>query len=90
MPPNENLERLIGTAIVDREFQAFLLRSPISAAQGFDLSSDELDVLRCAGPGTMEELAAHVHARITKAPGPRRALPSRWAAEDNLLARVAV
>ncbi|HEX2922402.1 MAG TPA: Franean1_4349 family RiPP [Chloroflexota bacterium] len=90
MPPNKNLERLIGTAVVDREFRAVLLRSPLSAAQGFDLSSDELDILRGACTDTLEDLAAHVHAWVMKAPAHGRPSSSRRLAGDSLLARVAV
>ncbi len=90
MPPTMNLERLIGTAVVDREFRALLLQSPLSAAQGFGLSADELDILRSACADTLEDLAAHIHAWITKAPAPRRPMPNRWGGEDHLSARVAV
>jgi hypothetical protein len=90
MPTHRNLERLIGAAIVDRDFRASLLESPLSAAEGFNLSTDEMDILRSAGAGTLEELATHLHAWITKAPTPRRAGPPRWTSEDYHLARVAV
>jgi len=90
MPLHRNLDRLIGTAIVDRAFRASLLESPLSAAEGFDLSSDELDILRSASADTLEDLATHVHAWITNAPTPRRAVPPRWVSEDYHLVRVAV
>ncbi len=77
-----NLERLIGTALIDGEFGAALLRSPVVAASGFDLSSEEMDVLNSANADTLEDLAAHIHAWITRVPKPRRTASHRWTLDD--------
>jgi len=49
-----------------------------------------MDILRGASADTLEDLATHVHAWITNAPTPRRAVPPRWMSEDYHLVRVAV
>ncbi len=90
MPSHKELERLIGAAIVDGEFRASLLDSPLTAASGFSLSAEELDALGASDAGSLEELAAHLYAWITKAPKPRRALSTRWTLEGYQAARVAV
>lgn len=90
MPPHKELERLIGTAIVDGEFRASLLHSPAAAASGFDLSAEESAMLSSADSGSLEELAAYIHAWITKAPKPRRVASPRWTLEGYQSGRVAV
>lgn len=90
MPPHGNLERLIGTALIDSEFRARLLSAPAIAARGFDLSEEEFGVLNCASIHSFEELAAHVHAWITRAPKLRRATSLRWPPHSQHTAYVAV
>ncbi len=90
MPSHPELERLIGTAIVDGEFRASLLESPTTAAADFSLSAEELDVLSSAAGDSLEELAAHLYAWITMAPKFRRAPAIRWALESYQAARIAV
>ncbi len=90
MPPHANLERLIGAAIVDREFRAALLDAPVEVASGFGLSGEELQLLESANASTLEELAGYIHAWISKMPRPRRAAPRRWALDGLPETRVAV
>ncbi len=90
MPSNRELERLIGTAIVDEEFRANLLESPAAAASGFNLSDEELDVLSSSGAESLEELANHIYAWITNAPKPRRSTATHWTPDGYQTSRVAV
>ncbi|MGE5619445.1 MAG: Franean1_4349 family RiPP [Sphingomonadaceae bacterium] len=90
MGPHKELERLIGAAIVDGEFRASLLESPLAAAAGFDLAEDELAVLDSAGADSLEELAAHIYAWITKATTPKRVTAARWSLDGHQAARIAV
>ena len=90
MPPHVNLERLIGTAVVDVEFRRALLDSPTEAATAFELSSEELAVLEAAHATTLEELASHIYAWIARMPRPRRPVPRLWAFDDFQPARAAV
>ena len=90
MLPHANLERLIGTALVDREFCAALLRSPVEVAIGFGLSDEEVGILKSASASTLEDLAGYIHAWMNQAPQPRRGANRRWAVEGYPLARVAV
>ena len=92
MPSHKELERLLGTAVVDGEFRASLLESPAATAlaSGFGLSPEELEALRSADVGSLEELAAHLHAWITKAPKPRRAQTTHWTLDGHQSARMAV
>ena len=89
MPPHGELERLIGTAVVDGEFRAILLESPEAALEGFDLSPEELDALVSANARTLEELAAQLYAWIAQAPRPRRAA-GRWLFDNQRTTRMAV
>lgn len=90
MPSHGNLERLVGAAIVDGEFRASLLDSPLSAASAFGLSAEELAMLESAKASTLEDLAAHIHAWVTNAPKPRRMTFPRSALEGYQAARIAV
>ena len=92
MPPlsHGNLERVIGTALIDRDFRGDLLRSPADAADGFDLSEEELAVLSSANAASLEELASYVHAWLTRAPKPKRAATQRWPLQGYDAAQVAV
>lgn len=90
MPPHANLERIIGTALVDGEFRSNLLDSPAAAAAGFELTYEEMEVLRSAHAGTLEELADIVYSWISSLPRPHRAAQRRWAFEGVTGARVAV
>ncbi len=90
MPPHANLERLIGTALVDGEFRSSLLESPVAAAAGFELTREEMDVLRSAHARTLEELADFVYSWISSLPRPHRATQWRWAFERSSGARAAV
>ncbi len=87
--PHLNLERLIGTAMIDTQFRATLIGSPIAAAKGFELSDEELDVLASANAQSLEDLAAHVHAWITRAPKPRRSAVPRWTLGEGYQAALA-
>ena len=89
MPPHEELERLIGTAVVDGGFRATLLESPEAASEGFDLTPEELAALVSANARTLEELAAHLYAWIVQAPQPRRAAV-RWLLDNQRTTRIAV
>jgi len=87
---HSNLERLIGTALIDQEFRSALLTSPTAAARGFGLSEDELGDLGSVHVETLEELAAHVHAWIVRAPKPRKPALAKWTLAEGLqLARAA-
>lgn len=92
MPPlsHGNLERVIGTALIDREFRGSLLRSPADATSGFDLSEEELAVLSSANAASLEELASHVHAWLTRAPKPKRVTTPRWPLQGYEAVQVAV
>ncbi len=90
MPPHANLERLIGAALVDGEFRATLLTSPARAATDFGLSIEEVNELEAANAGTLEELASHIYAWISRLPQPRRGVARRWAQDGHIAARVAV
>jgi hypothetical protein len=90
MLPHANLERLIGTALVDGEFRTALLSSPATAATEFGLTDEELGVLEAANASTLEELAGFVHAWISRAPQPRRNSPHRCALDGYQTVRVAV
>lgn len=81
MSSNGELERLIGTAVVDAEFRAGLLESPVAAASSFNLSAEELDALSSADASSLEDLAAHLYAWITKAPKFKRSPATRWTME---------
>ena len=90
MPPHVNLERVIGAAVIDREFCTALLRSPRSATASFKLSDEELALLESADASTLEELALHVYAWIDRMPGHRSATPRRRSFEGPQSARAAV
>ena len=90
MHPHKNLEKLIGTALIDGQFRGNLLLSPQGAASGFDLSDEEVVVLSSANTNSLEELAADVYAWITRAPKPRKMPAFRWMPEAYEGALVAV
>jgi hypothetical protein len=64
------LERVIGAALIDRAFCSELLESPVEAGKSFNLSPEELEVLRSASAGSLEELAAHIHLWAMETSGP--------------------
>ncbi|HEX9016276.1 MAG TPA: Franean1_4349 family RiPP [Chloroflexota bacterium] len=90
MPPHANLEKLIGTALVDGEFRSNLLDSPVAAATGFELTREEMEVLKSAHASTLEELADFIYSWISSLPRPQRATQRRWAFDGGTGVRVAV
>ncbi len=90
MSLHTELERLIGTAIVDGEFRANLLESPISAAAQFNLSAEEIQALRSASTTSWDEFAACLHDWIREAPKLRHTPTSRWNPEEYVVKRIAV
>ncbi|HEX2988373.1 MAG TPA: Franean1_4349 family RiPP [Chloroflexota bacterium] len=87
---HKNLEKLVGTAVIDGEFRAILLRSPNDAVKEFELTEEELEAVNSAGTGSIEEFAACIHAWITRAPKPRHASSGHWILDGSLAERVAV
>lgn len=93
MPSHPNLERLIGAAVVDREFRNRLLKMPVQVAVDFGLSTDELRILASARASTLEDLSAHVWAWSTRATTEGRSIRSiaaSWVPEVRDPVRVAV
>ena len=53
----ENLQVVVGTAIVDSTFRRRLLNRSMEALQPFDLSSEEMDAIRSLHEDTFEGFA---------------------------------
>ena len=60
-----NLNRLIGTAVIDGEFRAQLLADPTSAVQGFGLSAKEHYLIVNTQASDLAEFAQKVEAAWT-------------------------
>lgn len=90
MSSHPNLERLIGAALVNREFRDRLLKVPVQAAVEFDLSTEELRMLASARAATFDELAAHVWAWSTRAGTTGRSIAASWVPEVREAVRMAV
>ncbi|MBC7224943.1 MAG: Franean1_4349 family RiPP [Anaerolineae bacterium] len=88
-----NLNRLIGTAMVDKAFQARLLADPGAAAQGFDLTPDEYRLVASIRASNLTEFAQKLDGALSfelvpvggpgLAPVQSRG-PSDWAADPPL------
>ncbi len=60
-----NLNRLIGTAVVDRAFRARLLADPGAAAQGFDLTPDEYRLVASIRASSLTEFAQKLDGALS-------------------------
>ncbi len=58
---NAAITDILGGAIVDREFCAALLRSPLQAVEQFDLSLDEREAIGSIRASCLEEFAAQLY-----------------------------
>ena len=62
---HENIQALIGTAIVDTEFRQQLLENPASVIGDFDLTPDEASAIIAVRASTLQGFASQLHAWIT-------------------------
>ncbi|MGQ9459441.1 MAG: Os1348 family NHLP clan protein [Anaerolineae bacterium] len=60
-----NLNRLIGTAVVDKAFRARLLADPGTAAQGFDLTPEEYRLRASLRAHSLAEFAQKLDGAIS-------------------------
>ena len=70
-----NLNRLIGTAVVDREFQRQLLRDPVIATAQFELSPEEFLAVTSVRATTLPEFAQKLETIWTMEAVPALARP---------------
>ncbi|MDA8219809.1 MAG: Franean1_4349 family RiPP [Dehalococcoidales bacterium] len=68
----EQIQAVVGTAIVDRDFCRALLASPAKAVQGFDLTAEELGAIATIRAQTLEEFSRKLHRWLTRPQGKRR------------------
>ena len=68
----EAVNLLVGRAVVDRAFCALLLTRPREAAQEFDLSEAERQLLVRIRAGSLAAFAASLEQLLERAPLPRR------------------
>jgi hypothetical protein len=62
---SHNLNRLIGTAVVDKAFRARLLADPGTAAQGFDLTPDEYRLVASIRARSLAEFAQKLDGALS-------------------------
>jgi len=60
----ENLQAVVGTAIVDSTFRRRLLNRSLEALKPFDLSSEEVDAIRSIHADTFEGFASALNRWI--------------------------
>ena len=70
------LNRIVGEAIVDREFRARLLADPRAAVSGFDLAADELELLATIRADSVDQFARQLETRLCPEPAGERARPA--------------
>jgi ferredoxin len=68
----EDLQAIVGLAIVDREFCATLLACPRAAVEGFQLSDEELATVASIRAESVEQFAARLELWLSKLPLKRR------------------
>ncbi len=62
----EELQAVVGTAIVDAGFRDSLLSNPSSAVDAFDLSAEELHALRSIEANSLQSLASQLEVWMSK------------------------
>jgi hypothetical protein len=62
----EAVQNLIGRAVMDEAFRKQLFSDPDKAFQGYDLTSEEKDLLRNLDPDEVANFAGKLDERITK------------------------
>ncbi len=67
-----DLQAIVGTALVDRRFCELLLSSPQMAMSEFDLSEAEFQAVTAIRARNLEEFAAKLDGWIDRSPGSRR------------------
>ena len=63
---SEAFEKLIERAVKDKEFRTLLLSKPEKAAEGYDITSDELDLLKNIDEEQLDSFAGGLGDRTTK------------------------
>lgn len=62
----EQVEAVVGTAVVDREFRRLLLSAPAKAVGGFDLTAEEIGAITNIRARTLQEFAQKLHRWLTR------------------------
>lgn len=62
----ENVEKIIGKAVTDSKFAQMLFEDPIKAAEGYDLSPEELESLKSMNKEMVAKFAFSLDKRIVK------------------------
>ncbi len=67
----EQVQAVIGTAIIDSEFRRRLLNSPARAVEEFDLTVDERSAIAGIRAQSLEDFARQLHCWLTQTPAER-------------------
>jgi len=62
----ENVQTIIGRAIVETEYRSLLFDNPEKALEGYDLTVDEAESLKSLDRERFDEVASQVEDRISK------------------------
>lgn len=62
----EQLQAVVGTAIVDSSFRDSLLSDPSSVVGGFDLSPEELQALKSVQANSLQSLASQLEVWMAR------------------------
>jgi hypothetical protein len=62
----ENVQNIIGRAIVEAEYRSLLFDNPEKALEGYELTQDEAKSLKSLDRERFDEVASQVEERISK------------------------
>lgn len=62
----DDVARIIGRAVMDKEFAEILLKNPEEAVKGFDLTPEELEAIKAMKKESVEKLSDSLDKRIVK------------------------
>ena len=62
----ENVQNIIGRAIVEAEYRSLLFDNPEKALEGYELTEDETQSLKSLDKERFDEAASQVEERISK------------------------